>query len=455
MKSYVMIRTAWVWAVVAMVTTALAGCSGGLVEVADTQEVADKYRGMRVSDQLLEIGLPKIATVHLPIGVTKEARELYTTRFKQMLGYTVASQSDQSGLSHREWKIRKNHEKFIEANAVSAVMKSGTFVGGRLLQDARFSVAYYLVGASGGRLTREYLDDPALFPPALAHAEVQFLTEPKDPYLGTDGGKNLLTIADFASPVFVIAADPSFETILATSRELEGRTLLDRLNGQRSVTRGKMYSTDTISVDVDNSLNASHYYKGRMIEMLNDVVEPDSARSGGDEWYEYYGLEKDRDSPMVRKVLVFETKLISGRGKALVTSVWGKFGRTLQDMGRAEGQSYRARREIAAEQSVSDVQGVAAVAQTLTGLIGSVVTDEKQYFSQSMESGLAQMDAVSDKQAALDRALSEATLAFANFSLDVFTNDPAFQGGIDTDFGKLSLEKNLRASKAIVRDRLR
>ena len=62
------------------------------------------------------------------------------------------------------------------------------------------------------------------------------------------------------------------------------------------------------------------------------------------------------------------------------------------------------------------------------------------------------MDAVSDKQAALDRALSEATLAFAKFSLDVFTNDPAFQGGIDTDFGKLSLEKNLRASKAIVRE---
>ena len=452
MKSHDMRRTAWLWAVVAMVTTALAGCGGGLIEVADSK-VIDKYRGMKVTDQLLEIESTKIATVHLPIGVTKEARELYTTRFKQMLGYTGASQSDQSGLSHREWKIRKNHEKFIEANALSAVMKSGTFVGGRLLQDARFSVAYYLVGASGGRLTREYLDDPALFPPALAHAEVQFLTEPKDPYLGTDGGKNLLTITDFASPVFVIAADPSFETILATSRELEGRTLLDRLNGQRSVTRGKMYSTDTIYVH--NSLNASHYYKGRMIEMLNDVVEPDSARSGGDEWYEYYGLEKDRDSPLVRKLLVFETKLISGRGKALHTSVWGKFGRTIQDVGLAEGKSYRARREIAAEQSISDVQGTAAVAQTLTGLIGLVVTDEKQYFSQSMEGGLAQIDAVSDKQAALDRALSEATLAFANFSLDVFTSDPAFRGGIDTVFGKLSLAKNLRTSKATVRDRLR
>ena len=448
-------RTAWAWVVVAMVTTALAGCSGGLVEVADTQELADKYRGMRVNDQLLELGLPKIATVHLPIGVTKEARELYTTRFKQMLGYTGASQSDQSGLSHREWQIRKNHEKFIEANALSAVMKSGTWVGSRLLRDKRFSVAYYMVDAREGRLTRKYLDDPALFPPALAHAEVQFLTEPKDPYLGTDGGKNLLTIADFASPVFVIAADPSFETILATSRELEGRTLLDRLNGQRSVTRGKMYETDTISVDVDNSLNASHYYKGRMIVMLNDVVEPDSARSGGDEWYEYYGLEKDRDSPMVRKLLVFETKLISGRGKALVTTVLGKFGRTIQDMGRAVGQSYRARREIAAEQSVSDLQGAVAAVQTLTALVGVVATDEKQHFSESMESGLAQLDAVSDKQAALDRAMSEATLAFANFSLSVFTNGPAFQGGIDTDFGKMSLKRNLRSSKETVRDRLR
>ena len=168
-------RTAWAWVVVAMVTTTLVGCGGGLIEVADTEVMADKYRGMRVSDQLLEIGLPKIATVHLPIGVRKEAQELYTTRFKQMLGYTVASQSDQSGLSHREWQIRKNHERFIEANALSAVMKSGTFIGYWLLRDERFSVAYYMVDASGGRLTRQYLDDPALFPPALAHAEVQFL----------------------------------------------------------------------------------------------------------------------------------------------------------------------------------------------------------------------------------------------------------------------------------------
>ena len=454
MKFHEMRLTACLWAVVAMVTTALAGCGGALIKVADSK-VTEKYIGMKVTDELLETGLPKIATVHIPIGVSKEAQEVYTTRFKQMLGYTVASQSDQSGLSHQERQIRKNHENFIEANALSAVVKSGTFIGDEFLRDKRFSVAYYMVDASGGRLTREYLDDPALFPPALAHAEVQFLTEPKDPYLGTGGDKTVLTIGGFASPVFVIAADSSFETVLATSRELEGRTLLDRLNGQRSVTQGKRYSTDTIWVTNEYALNASHYYKGRMIEIINDVVEPVSARSRGEEWYEYYGLDKDRDSPLVRKLLAFETKLIWGRGNALYTSVWGKIRPAIQAMVQAEGQSYRARREIAAEQSYADVQGVLAVAQTLTSLIGVVATDEKQYFSESMESGLAQMDAVADKQAALDRAMSEATLAFANFSLSVFTSGPAFQGGIDTDFGKMSLKGNLRSLKETVRDRLR
>ena len=455
MRKHTTRRTAWAWVVVAMVTTALAGCASDAVEVADT-EVIDKYRGMLVSDQLLEIGLPKIATVHLPIGVTKEAQELYTTRFKQMLGYTVESQSDQSGVSHGEWQIRKNHESFIEANALSSVIKSGTYMGYWLLRDERFSVAYYMVDASGERLTRQYLDDPALFPPALAHAEVQFLTEPKDPYLGTDGGKNVLTIANVASPVFVIAADPSFEIVLATSTELGGRTLLDRLNGKRSVAQKNGYSTDTVLVDSEEDvLNASHYSKGRMIEIINDVVEPDSIRSRGEEWYAYYGLEEDRDSPLVQQLLEFETKLIHGRGDALSGSVWAKFGPAIQNMAKAEAQSYLARREIAAERSRSDLQGAVAAAQTLTGLVGILATDEEQYFSQSMESGLAQMDAVSDKQAALDRAMSVATLAFANFSLRVFTSEPAFQGGIDTDFGRMSLSKNLRSLKETVRDRLR
>ena len=447
-------RTAWAWVVVAMVTTTLVGCGGGLIEVADTKVVADKYRGMRVSDRLLETGLPKIATVHLPIGVRKEAQELYTTRFKKMLGYTVASQSDQSELSHREWQILKNHEEFIEANAFSAVMKSGMLIAKGLLRDQRFSVAYYMVDAREGRLTREYLDDPALFPPALAHAEVQFLTEPKDPYLGTDGG-NVLTVADFGSPVLVIALDSSFETILATSRELEGKTLLDRLNGRKSVKQGARYSTDTIWVSEKHALNASHYYKGRMIEMINDVVEPVSARSRGEEWYKYYGLEKDRGSSLAQEILEFETKLISGRANALYTSVWGKFGGAIRDTVQAEAQSYFARREIAAEQSISDIEGAVAATQMLTGLVGIFATDEKQHFSESMESGLAQMDAVADKQAALDRAMSEATLAFANFSLSVFTSGPAFQGGIDTDFGKMSLKRNLRSLKETVRDRLR
>ena len=287
-----------------------------------------------------------------------------------------------------------------------------------------------------------------------AHAEVQFLTEPKDPYLGTDGG-NVLTVADFASPVLVIALDSSFETILATSRELEGKTLLDRLNGRKSVKQGARYSTDTIWVSEKHALNASHYYKGRMIEMINDVVEPVSARSRGEEWYKYYGLEKDRGFSLAQKILEFETKLILGRANALYTSVWGKFGGAIRDTVQAEAQSYFARREIAAERSLSDFQGAVAAAQTLTALVGVVATDEKQHFSESMESGLAQMDAVSDKQAALDRAMSEATLAFANFSLSVFTSGPAFQGGIDTDFGKMSLAKNLRALKETVRDRLR
>ena len=452
-------RTVWAWVVVATVTTALAGCAGNAIEVADT-EVIDKYREVRVSDQLLEFGLPKIATVHLPIGVSKEAQELYTTRFKQMLGYTVASQSEQSGLSYREWQIRKNHERFIEANALSAVMKSGAFIGTGLLRDERFSIAYYMVDASGELLTRQYLDDPALFPPSLAHAEVQFLTEPKDPYLGTGGGKNVLTIAEVASPVFVIAADPSFETVLATSTELGGRTLLDQLNGKRPVAQENRYSTDTILVNNDEDvLNASHYIKGRMIEMINDVVEPESAWSRGEDWYAYYGLEEDRDSPLAQKLLVFETDLIHGRGSALATSVWAMFGRAIQDMAEAEDQSYLARREIAAEQSHSDIQGVVAVTQTLAGLIGVVASEsgsaENQLFSESMESGLAEMDAVSEKQAALDRTMSEATLAFADFSLSVFTSDPAFQGGIDTDFGELSLVRNLRSLKETVRDRLR
>ena len=217
-----------------------------------------------------------------------------------------------------------------------------------------------------------------------------------------------------------------------------------------------MYETDTISVDSEeDALNASHYYKGRMIEIINDVVEPDSARSRGEEWYEYYGLEKDRDSPLVQKLLEFETKLIHGR-ETRSTAVCGPSSAEPFRYGaEAEYQSYLARRDIAAERSLSDLQGAVAAAQTLTALVGVVATDEKQHFSESMESGLAQLDAVSDKQAALDRAMSEATLAFANFSLSVFTNGPAFQGGIDTDFGKMSLKRNLRSSKETVRDRLR
>ena len=182
-----------------------------------------------------------------------------------------------------------------------------------------------------------------------------------------------------------------------------------------------------------------------------------SVRSRGEEWYAYYGLEEDRDSPLVQKLLEFETKLIS----------WPRQTRsTRQCVGTSSSRPFRIRVGSGIPKLSREARycrrtvtfgftrrrGCGADAHCASRGCGNrrkaALLREHGKWACAVGRSIRQT-------AALDRAMSEATLAFANFSLSVFTNGPAFQGGIDTDFGKMSLKRNLRSSKETVRDRLR
>lgn len=432
----------------ALASLALGACSATTSNDLATQNLNEKIVAASLRAEVKPDAAPYIGVLHIPIGVTAEAQDLYATTFLDWLVQPI----DNSVAAPSE--LEQAHHAFIKSNGLTAPLKSGLDLGAIMAEDEDFLIAHYVVSNRDGKLARDYLDDPDAYPPSLVHADLQLFTEPRDELLKTGPG-DVLTLGTIGAPVLALSQSPDFSDVFATSDELSGTTFLELMYTGPGKAKADI-STEMVSLVPENRDEVRQLIRSLIIAGVNEHSTPAGALEDDKDWFAYYGLDAETDEATIAELSDIEASVINARGSALRKIIDGQAGGALEALKIAESRTYNERREIAAKQNEAFASAAFSLLTTVAGAGAGGSFDA--FSNPEAALGLAEtaIDGIAESIEALD-GLNDAALDVAEAFGGFYSNSIEKNVGdvVETEFGRIDARKGLTSLKPEIRASLR